>query len=120
MSTAVSIGDALAGLQQHWSPQELGRVNDTAIKAVKIKGTFPRHVHDDEDECFLVLEGTLTMRFDDREETIGPGEMIVVPAGVHHEPHCDEEVRLLLIEPASTVQYGDAGVEAVAQARATV
>lgn len=115
----VNLKQQLGTISEFWSPLEVGRVNDSALKVVRIKGEFPEHAHQHEDECFLVLDGTLSIDVEGTSHEIGAGEFLVVPRGAKHRPHCKEEVRLLLIEPASTVQQGDAGAEAVLAARAT-
>ncbi|HEX7089180.1 MAG TPA: cupin domain-containing protein [Longimicrobiales bacterium] len=105
--TRGNIAAKLAQIQEHWSPRLLARVNDTDIRIVKIKGEFVWHHHEAEDELFLVLEGRLLMQFRDREEWVEAGEYILVPRGVEHRPVAPEEVHLLLVEPASTVNTGD-------------
>lgn len=115
----VNLAAEIAQVQRHWEPRTVGLVNGTALKVVRLRGDFERHAHADEDECFLVLRGALTIDFDDGPQTIRAGEFVVVPKGVAHAPHCSDEVELLLIEPASTVQYGDADATAVERARDT-
>ena len=92
---------------QHW----LGEINDCAVKAVKIQGEFIWHHHEAEDELFLVVKGTLVMKFRDHEAVVREGEFIVVPKGVpkgvEHCPIASEEVHLVLIEPKSTVNTGN-------------
>ena len=78
---------------------------------MKLEGEFVWHHHDEEDELFLVVKGRLTMRFRDGEETIGPGEMIVVPHGVEHCPAASEETHVVLFERAGTPNTGSAGGE---------
>jgi mannose-6-phosphate isomerase-like protein (cupin superfamily) len=56
---------------------------------------------------FLVLKGTLKMEFRDRTVEVGEGEFIIVPRGVEHKPIAEEEVELLLFEPASTLNTGN-------------
>jgi mannose-6-phosphate isomerase-like protein (cupin superfamily) len=73
---------------------------------VKVQGTFMWHHHETEDELFLVLSGRLRMDFRDREIWLDTGEAIVVPRGVEHRPHADEEAAVLLFEPASTLNTG--------------
>jgi mannose-6-phosphate isomerase-like protein (cupin superfamily) len=90
-----------------WSPRVLGEVNDCQVKATKLKGEFVWHHHDNEDEMFLVVKGTLRMKFRDREAVIREGEFIIVPRGVEHLPIADEEVHLILIEPKSTLNTGN-------------
>jgi mannose-6-phosphate isomerase-like protein (cupin superfamily) len=89
------------------SPKVLGEVNDCQIKAVKLKGEFVWHHHDNEDELFLVVKGTLRMKFRGREATVREGEFVIVPRGVEHCPVADEEVHIVLIEPKSTLNTGN-------------
>jgi len=74
---------------------------------VKLKGEFIWHHHDNEDELFLVVKGTLRMKFRDREAIVNAGEFIIVPRGVEHLPAADEEVHILLLEPKTTLNTGN-------------
>ncbi len=89
------------------NPHILGEVNDCHVKAVKLKGEFIWHHHDKEDELFLVVKGTLRMKFRDREAVVREGEFVIVPRGVEHCPVADEEVHIVLIEPKSTLNTGN-------------
>lgn len=106
-----NLADKFSKISDYYSPRIAGELNDSYVKLVKLKGDFVWHHHDHEDELFLVVKGTLRMgiREDagEREETIGPGEFIIVPRGVEHRPAADEEVHLLLLEPKSTLNTGD-------------
>ncbi|MET9883510.1 cupin domain-containing protein [Streptomyces sp. NPDC006430] len=104
----MNIAQELAAFDAHWSPRPLARVNDYEVKAVKLRGEFVWHAHEDTDELFLVVIGTLTIRLRDGDVTLGPGDLYVVPRGVEHCPVADEEVSILLFEPAGTVNTGDA------------
>ena len=73
----------------------------------KLSGAFVWHKHDDTDDFFLVLQGRLTIQLRDRDVTLGPGELFVVPKGVEHRPTAEEEVHILLIEPTGTPNTGD-------------
>jgi mannose-6-phosphate isomerase-like protein (cupin superfamily) len=77
------------------------------VIVVKAQGEFVWHKHDDTDDFFLVLKGTLDIEMLDRTVTLGPQEMYVVPKGVEHRPVAREEVHLLLIEPTGTPNTGD-------------
>lgn len=105
----VNLAEKLALIAEYWSPKTVGAVNDVHVKLVKLKGEFVWHAHDAEDELFLVLEGTLRMQFRAREVAIRKGEFLVVPRGTEHRPVADEEVHVLLLEPATTVNTGTAG-----------
>lgn len=103
----VNLEEKFASFSDHWSPKILGTINDSHIKAVKLKGEFLWHHHEKEDELFLVVKGTLCMKFRDREEILRPGEFIIVPHGVEHMPVAEEEVHLLLLEPRTTLNTGN-------------
>jgi len=103
----INIAEKLNQFSDHWNPRIIGELNGQHIKAVKLKGEFIWHHHDHEDELFLVIKGVLKMEFRDRTEIIKPGEFIIVNRGVEHKPVADEEVEILLFEPASTLNTGN-------------
>jgi mannose-6-phosphate isomerase-like protein (cupin superfamily) len=103
----VNIAEKLSRFSDHWNPRIIGELNGQQVKAAKLKGEFFFHQHEQEDEMFLIVKGTLKMEFKDRTEILKPGEFIIVPRGVEHKPVADEEVELLLFEPASTLNTGN-------------
>jgi mannose-6-phosphate isomerase-like protein (cupin superfamily) len=103
----VNIAEKLALFDEHWSPKVVGELNGQEVKLVKFLGEFVWHHHDDEDEMFLVIDGRFRMEFRDREVWIERGEFIVVPRGVEHRPVAEEEVSVMLFEPASTLNTGN-------------
>jgi mannose-6-phosphate isomerase-like protein (cupin superfamily) len=92
---------------EYWSPKIVGELNDSCVKVVKLKGEFIWHHHEHEDELFLVVKGTLRIRFRDRDILLQEGEFLVVPKGVEHLPIAEEEAYVLLLEPKSTLNTGD-------------
>jgi mannose-6-phosphate isomerase-like protein (cupin superfamily) len=102
----VNLAEKFSHLSDYFHPRVIGDLNDTHVKAVKLKGEFIFHHHDNEDELFPVVRGTLRLKFRDREAVIRPGEFLIVPKGVDHCPIADEEVHLILIEPKSTLNTG--------------
>jgi len=103
----VNIAEKLSQFLETWSPKVVGEVNDSYVKAVKLRGEFMWHHHDVEDEMFLVVKGALRMKFRSHEATVRPGEFIIVPRGVEHLPVADEETHILLFEPKSTLNTGN-------------
>jgi len=103
----VNIDEKLNTFSDYWNPRVIGELNGQFVKAVKLKGEFVWHHHDVEDELFLIIKGTLRMEFRDRIEEVNEGEFIIVPRGVEHRPVANEEVHLLLFEPASTLNTGN-------------
>ena len=103
----IRLTDKLAAFQEHFSPKVIAEINGQEVKVVKFRGSFVWHHHDNEDELFLVLAGRFRMDFRDGEVWVETGELIVVPRGTEHCPHADEEVSVLLFEPASTLNTGN-------------
>jgi mannose-6-phosphate isomerase-like protein (cupin superfamily) len=113
MKEAVSnIREALAQLDELWSPRPLARINDYAVKAAKVQGEFVWHRHRDTDELFLVVTGELDIGLRDadgeRQISLGANDVFVVPRGVEHRPVSRHGAEILLLEPADTVNTGDA------------
>lgn len=102
----VNLAEKFGKIPDYWNPRILGELNDFAVKAVKLKGEFIWHHHENEDELFLVVKGILRMHFRGHEVLVREGEFIIVPHGVEHQPVADEEVHLLLLEPKSTLNTG--------------
>lgn len=109
MIEKVSLSEKLSLITEHWAPKIVGEIGDFHVKLAKFQGEFVWHSHAKEDEMFLVLEGEFTMRFRDGEFVLREGEFLVVPRGVEHQPYAEREVSVMLFEPASTVNTGDAG-----------
>ena len=103
----VNLAEKFARFSDHWSPKILGEVNDCYVKAVKLKGEFLWHHHENEDELFLVVQGKLTMRLRDRAVEVNQGEFIIIPRGVEHLPVAEEETHVILLEPKSTLNTGN-------------
>ena len=92
---------------EYWSPKITGELNGQQVKLVKFKGEFVFHQHEKEDELFLVVKGSFKMEYRDRMVVLSEGEMVIVPKGVEHKPVAEEEVWVLLFEPATTLNTGN-------------
>jgi mannose-6-phosphate isomerase-like protein (cupin superfamily) len=104
----VDLRRKLASFSDHWSPKVVAELNGQQVKLVKFAGEFVWHHHDHEDELFMVLKGRFRMDFRDRQVWLEEGEILVVPRGVEHRPVADAEVEVLLFEPGSTLNTGNA------------
>ena len=102
----INIEQKLSLFNDHWNPRIVGELNKQHVKIAKIKGEFIWHKHDDEDEMFLVLKGTLKIAFRDKTETINENEIIIIPRGTEHKPIAEKEVSIMLFEPATTINTG--------------
>jgi mannose-6-phosphate isomerase-like protein (cupin superfamily) len=105
---AVNLAEKLSTFTDHWQPRTVGQFNGHDLMVVKVKGEFVWHKHDETDDFFLVLKGRVTIRMRDRNVTLGPGELFVVPRGVEHCPVAEDEAHILLIEPTGTPNTGNA------------
>ena len=108
----VNLAQKFALFTEQWSPKVVGELNGQQVKIARIGGEFVWHQHEHEDELFMVVRGTLRLRFRDSEQTLNEGELIVVPKGVEHLPVAvTEETWIMMFEPAGTVNTGTAGGE---------
>ena len=103
----VNIAEKLSLFNDYCNPRIIGELNGQQVKAVKLNGEFIWHKHDNEDELFLVMKGTLFMELRDKTITINEGEFLIVPRGTEHKPVAKEEVHILLFEPATTLNTGE-------------
>ncbi len=104
---AINLNEKFSKFSEQWTPKIIGALNGQHVKLAKLQGDFIWHSHEDEDELFMVVKGTLYMDFRDRTEVINEGEIIIVPRGVEHKPRTEEEVHVMLFEPMSTRHTGD-------------
>ena len=105
----INLKDKLGQFSETWTPKIIAALNGQEVKLAHLEGDFLWHAHEHEDELFMVLEGNLTMQLRDRDVELGPGEMLVVPRGVEHNPSAPRGCSILLFEPAGTDNTG--GVE---------
>lgn len=112
----VNLAEKLTLFNDHWHPRTVGDLNGQQVKLVKFSGEFVWHHHEQEDELFLVVKGRFQMEFRDKTIELEEGEFLIVPRGVEHRPVAQEEVQVLLFEPASTLNTGDVQNELTAAA----
>ena len=103
----VTIREKFSLFHDYWNPRIVGALNGQHVKLVKFQGEFVWHKHDDEDELFYVISGSFTMHFRDKTIEIKENEFLIVPKGIEHKPVAENEVSVMLFEPASTVNTGD-------------
>ncbi len=104
----VNLSEKFSLFQDYWNPRIAGELNGQQVKLVKFKGEFVWHKHDHEDELFFVVSGSFRMELREKVIDLHEGEFLVVPKGVEHRPVAEEEVSVMLFEPATTLNTGDA------------
>jgi mannose-6-phosphate isomerase-like protein (cupin superfamily) len=111
---SINLKEKLSKFTDHWAPKIIAQMNDYHFKLVKFQGDFVWHNHDDTDEVFIVLGGEMSIAFKDGAVDLKTGEMFVVPKGVEHKPSAEQECKILLVEPAGTINTGETGGEMTA------
>jgi mannose-6-phosphate isomerase-like protein (cupin superfamily) len=111
MIEVVNLTNKFSLISEHWNPKIIAQLNDYHLKIAKIEGDFVWHSHPETDEMFLVVDGELTIYLRDGRLNLKPGELCVIPKGVEHKPAAKGECQILMVEPAGTLNTGDAGGE---------
>ena len=104
----INVAEKLSLFNDYFNPRIAGELNGQQVKLVKFQGEFVWHKHDNEDEMFYVIKGAFTMHFRDKAVNINENEFLIVPRGVEHKPVAEHEVSIMLFEPATTLNTGDA------------
>lgn len=103
----INLEEKFSLFQDHWNPRIVGELNGQHVKIAKFRGPFDWHHHDEEDEFFMVIKGSFEMQLRDKTIILNTGECLIVPRGVEHRPVANEEVEVLMFEPATTVNTGN-------------
>ena len=105
--SVINIQEKFNLFSEQWSPKKIGELNGQQVLLAKIKGEFVFHKHNNEDELFMVIKGSLAIEMRDKTVLVNEGEFYIVPKGVEHKPIAKEEVHVLLFEPLTTKHTGD-------------
>jgi mannose-6-phosphate isomerase-like protein (cupin superfamily) len=103
----VNLNEKFALINEHWRPKVVGELNGQEVKLVKFQGEFPWHKHENEDEMFMAMKGSFRIEFRDKTVELSEGEFVIVPKGVEHRPVAENEVEVLLFEPAQLLNTGN-------------
>ena len=107
MTKQINLHSKFKKFEDYWSQKVIAEMNYYQFKLVQIKVEFVRHQHTDTDEVFIVLEGIMSIEFENKTVEIKSGEMIVVPKGVIHKPFAASECKVMLVEPRGVLNTGD-------------
>ena len=140
MTSPINIDEKFSQFSEHWRPKIVAQLNGQDFKLAKIKGEYPFHAHEHEDEMFFCWKGSFVLDVERPKSVrgtdladapksasisesgdgveivstvVGEGECIVVPKGVRHRPRAEEECHIFLIEPNGVKNNGDTEVDAV-------
>lgn len=103
----ININDKLNTFSEYWSPKIVGDINETYVKLAKLKGEFVWHMHENEDEMFMVIKGRMVIKLRTEDITLNEGEIFIIPRGIEHMPVAEDEVHVMLFEPKTTLNTGN-------------
>lgn len=103
----INISEKFKLFNEYWTPKKVGELNGQQILLAKLKGEFIWHTHEDEDELFIIIKGSLKLEFRDKIMELKEGEMCIIPKGVEHKPIAENEVHVMLFEPLSIKHTGN-------------
>jgi mannose-6-phosphate isomerase-like protein (cupin superfamily) len=103
----VNIQQKLDAFTDYWNPRIAGKLNGQLVKLVKFKGEFVWHKHDQEDEMFMVINGSFHLELRDKTIALDKGDFIIIPKGTEHRPVAEQEVEVMLFEPDTTLNTGN-------------
>jgi mannose-6-phosphate isomerase-like protein (cupin superfamily) len=116
MTQVVNLIEKFNSFTEQWHPKIAGELNDSYVKLARVQGEFVWHHHENEDELFFVVKGTLTIKLRERDLTIREGEFVVIPKGVEHMPVAKDEVWIMMLEPKTTSNTGNVTNERTVEA----
>ena len=103
----INISKKLNLFNEHWTPKKIGELNGQQLLLAKLKGEFIWHTHENEDELFFIIKGSLKIEFRDKTVELNEGEICIIPKGVEHKPIAKNEVHVLLFEPLAIKHTGN-------------
>jgi mannose-6-phosphate isomerase-like protein (cupin superfamily) len=103
----VNLKDKIDKIKEYWQPKIIGELNNQLVKVVKLKGEFVMHHHDNEDELFYVVEGSLEIELKEKTIQLNEGDFVIIPKGLEHKPIAQKEVHVMLFEPNTTLNTGN-------------
>lgn len=103
----ININEKLSTFSEYWSPKIVGDINESYVKLVKLKGEFVWHMHENEDEMFMVIKGRLVIKLRSKDIILNEGEFFIIPKGIEHMPVAENEVHVMLLEPKTTLNTGN-------------
>ncbi len=112
MTRVVNIAKSFEKFNDTFSPKIVGELNGQRVMLVRCEGDkVPWHTHDNEDEMFLVIDGTLEVIERDKTVALHAGEFCIVHRGIEHRVVPHGHVRLMLFEPENISHTGNVKAE---------
>ena len=94
-------------VKDKWWNQTLCKVNDSVVRLGVVEGEYHWHKHDNDDEFFYVIEGSLHIDLEDRIIDLQPRQGVVIPKGVMHRPRAPQRTVMLMVETSAIIPTGN-------------
>ena len=102
----INLNDKFGQFDDYWSPRIIGELNGQFVKLAKFKGEMVWHTHENEDEFFQVIKGSIVIHLRERSVSLSEGECFIVPKGIEHKPEATKEAHVMIFEPKTTAHTG--------------
>ena len=94
-----------------WFNQTLCKVNESVVRVGVIEGEYHWHKHDEDDEFFYVVDGTLLIDIEGELENktveLRSGQGFVVPRTIVHRTRALRRTVILMVENAGIIPTGN-------------
>lgn len=112
MTKVINLDTCFGMFEDTFSPKIIGELNGQLVMLVRCEGDkTPWHAHDNEDEMFFVIDGTLEVHERNGNVILHAGELCIVERGVEHRVVPRDHVKLMLFEPAGIEHTGKVEAE---------
>jgi len=101
-----NLSNSFQKLNELCSPRVISSFENMYVKVAKVKGTLPFHIHEDQDELFIIHKGSLIMEINNERIKLIEGDVFNVPKGMNHRPIAAEICEVILIEQKDTLHTG--------------
>ena len=103
----IDIPSIVREVKDKWFNQTLTKVNDSVVRIGIVQGEYHWHKHDNDDEFFYVLEGSLLIDLEGRTIELRPNQGVTISKGVMHRPRAPKKTIILMVETSAIQPTGD-------------
>ena len=103
----IKVSEIVENCSDKWFNQTLCKVNSSVLRLGIFEGEFHMHKHDNDDEVFFILNGSIVLETENGNFELRENEGICVPKGVLHRPIAQNKAIVLMIENDGIKPLGD-------------
>lgn len=103
----INVPEIVKECADKWFNQSLCNVNSSVFRLGIFEGEYHFHKHDNDDELFFVIEGSIVLETEGGDFELRQYEGVCVPKGVMHRPIAKNKAVVLMIENIGIDPIGD-------------